>query len=176
MENNKELYDYKSLTVRKNAKLKGLDALSLFGYQIVETKEYVFTISILFKRESDIKNKEKLDLLFDKCIKEINEIDLYERKKKNKALKFAIIFGIFGMLTFGGGFSLIMEGNDTLLSRILGISIGVLGIILMAINEPIYKSIYQKTLIKSSKKIEKLNFELNDDLKEGNILIKEALE
>ncbi|MCR5349728.1 MAG: hypothetical protein K6E20_01915 [Acholeplasmatales bacterium] len=176
MEKEYQTFEYKTLTVRKGCKYRLLDAVGAFGYQVIETKELPTTVTINIKREEITNNKEELDKGFDLVVKKITEIEALERKKKNKALAFGIILGIVGLLTFGGGLSWVTKGSDTLFNRIGGISVGVIGILIMLINEPIYRVVYQKTLSSCVSKIDELNVDINKALKSGNELIKKSLE
>ncbi len=65
-----------------------------------------------------------------------------DRKAKRPAEIFAYTFGIIATLIFGTGMCLAMKviGN----AFILGIVIGIIGLILVAINYPIYKQILAK--------------------------------
>lgn len=65
-----------------------------------------------------------------------------DRKAKRPAEIFAYTFGIIATLIFGTGMCLAMKviGN----AFILGIVIGIVGLILVAINYPIYKQILAK--------------------------------
>lgn len=75
---------------------------------------------------------------------------LDEAKKLDKKVKlpvniFAYIYGIIGALILGIGMCLSMEviGSGTTM-MVLGIIIGILGIIMVSTNYPIYKSFLQK--------------------------------
>ena len=175
MENEYQKYEYKTINVKKSVKYRMLDATKAFGYEIIETKDFLGTTVLSCKRE-EISHKDELAKSFDEVIKMINEIELLERTKKNRILIFTWIFGVIGLLTFGGGMSLVLKGNDTLPFRIGGISLGLLGIILMAINEPIYRSIYQKTVALGLRRIDELNNKINKALKDSNEMIIKSLE
>lgn len=88
------------------------------------------------------KSKEKTKL------EQLKELD---RKVKTPAHLFAYIFGIIGTLILGTGLSFAMDviGN----SLVLGIIVGVIGIILMIINYPIYKKLLNSRKQKYSSEI-----------------------
>ena len=97
---------------------------------------------------------------------ELDELKELDRKVKRPAAVFAYIFGCVGAIVLGAGMSLIMTdiGNffgitDT---YIPGIIIGTAGIIIAAVNYPIYKGIlnsrknkYKAQIIELSDKIMK---------------------
>ena len=75
--------------------------------------------------------------------KNINKLKKLDRKAKLPSIIFGYTFGIIGALTLGFGMSIIMGSifSDYL---ILGYSLGILGLLLVAINYPIYKAIYNR--------------------------------
>ncbi len=66
-----------------------------------------------------------------------------DAKAKRPANIFAYIFGIVSALIFGTGMCLAMGqiGDGTTLSFVLGIVIGIIGMIGVAVNYPIYRRI-----------------------------------
>ena len=86
---------------------------------------------------------------------ELKELD---RRVKRPAEIFAYAFGSLSSLVLGTGMSLAMKviGN----SMALGIGVGLLGILLVSVNYPIYKRILQSRKNKYAKQI----FELSDGL------------
>lgn len=66
-----------------------------------------------------------------------------DRKAKSKAEIFAFTFGVVMALVFGAGMCLAMNviGGGTMLSIVMGIIIGVVGIIGMSVNYYIYKKL-----------------------------------
>lgn len=69
-----------------------------------------------------------------------------DRKAKSAANIFAYTFGIITCLVFGTGMCLGMQviGPNTSTSFILGIVIGIIGMIGMSVNYPIYKKLFEK--------------------------------
>ena len=88
-----------------------------------------------------------------------------DRKAKLPANIFAYSFGIFSSLILGFGMCLSMNvignGNFT----ILGIIIGIVGMILIALNYPIYKKILEESKNKYSYDIIKLAKEIAQEEK-----------
>ena len=176
MKDELRIYDYKTINVKKICKYRSLDAVSAFGYEVIETKEMPNSLIISLKRDANIKNKEELDKMLDNTLKKIEVLNKYEGSKKNKATIFGLSFGILGLLTFGGGMSLALTETSFALKYVLGSILGVIGIVIMIINDPLYKNIYQKNINKVLPKIEELNNEINKLLIEGNELLKGSLE
>lgn len=70
----------------------------------------------------------------------------------------SIIVGIIGTLIMGGGMSLVMVGPDDFL--VLGVIIGVIGMVILAMAYPIYKVIMKKQREKIAPQILALSEEL----------------
>lgn len=68
-----------------------------------------------------------------------------DRKAKLPAHVFGYTFGIIGALVLGGGMCLSMKviGDGSTLFMVLGIIIGLVGILMVSINYPIYKKILE---------------------------------
>lgn len=64
-----------------------------------------------------------------------------DQKVKNPVNIFAYTFGIVGSLVLGTGMSFAMGviGNNNTTSMVMGIIIGLVGIVMVSINYPIYK-------------------------------------
>ena len=73
----------------------------------------------------------------------VEQLKRLDQKVKSPATIFAYTFGIIGSLILGIGMCLAMKiiGNDSNLFFVLGIIIGIIGIILVCINYPIYNKI-----------------------------------
>lgn len=87
-----------------------------------------------------------------------------DRKAKTKAYVFAYTFGIIMTLIFGMGMCLSMKviGNDTTLSFIIGIVTGIIGIIGISVNYPVYKKLLEKGKQKYAFEIIQLAKEISD--------------
>ena len=85
----------------------------------------------------------------------LDELKGLDRKVKRPATVFGYIFGTVGALVLGAGMSLAMEviGN----SMLLGIGVGLIGILMVAVNYPLYQSILGKRRKKYAKEIIKLS-------------------
>ncbi|MBE7033144.1 MAG: dihydropteridine reductase [Ruminococcaceae bacterium] len=80
--------------------------------------------------------------------KEHTELDLLkelDRKVKKPAKMFAYIFGTIASLIMGSGMSLVMTDIGAILgiknTLITGITVGIIGMLLVIVNYPIYKNI-----------------------------------
>ena len=82
---------------------------------------------------------------------ELDELKALDAQVKRPAVVFAYIFGIVGALILGTGMCLAMEVIGS--SMVLGIIIGVVGILLVSINYPIYKAILDSRRAKYADRI-----------------------
>ena len=91
----------------------------------------------------------------EKKSSDVDNLCALDKKVKLPANIFAYIFGTIGALVLGIGMCLAMKviGNNML----VGIIIGVLGIVMLSINYPIYKSILTSRKAKYSKEILELS-------------------
>ncbi len=169
-------YDYKTISTKKDNKYRAIDIVTAFGYEIVETKELPTNVIISVKRDSSLKCKEELEKKFEETMSYVEGITSSEYKKKNKSLVISIEFGVAGLLTFGGGMSSYMTGDGSWKFTVLGIVLGILGILMMLVNEPLYRKIYEKSISKYTPIIDEYNQKINENLKEANELIKKILE
>lgn len=87
-----------------------------------------------------------------------------DRKAKRGANIFAYTFGIVSALVLGTGMCLSMDviGNGTQMSFICGIIIGVIGIVGVAVNYPIYKKIKKSGMEKYAGDIIRLANEISE--------------
>lgn len=87
-----------------------------------------------------------------------------DRKAKLPAQIFVYTFGVFSTLIMGTGMCLSMKviGSRTTASMILGIIIGVIGMILVAVNYPIYRKMLKKGRQKYAFEIIQLAKEISD--------------
>lgn len=107
-------------------------------------KQYVENIRLGYEEKKDTK---------------IDELRALDRQTKRPAQVFAYIFGTLGSLVLGSGMCLAMpeviEGYMP-----LGIAVGIVGIIMVSVNYPIYKAILASRKRKASSKIMKLSGEI----------------
>lgn len=88
-----------------------------------------------------------------------------DRKAKRPAEIFTYTFGIVSALLFGVGMCLTMKviGNGSTLHITLGIIIGIISMVLMGINYPIYKKILNNSKKKYSYEIVTLAKEISEE-------------
>lgn len=169
-------YDYKTIRTKKENKYRVLDIVGAFGYEVIETKELPTNVIISVKRDSSISIKKELDEKMDEALTLVEGISNAEGKKKNKSLIISLTIGIIGILTFGGGMSAYMTGDGSFKFVTLGIVLGIIGIIIMIINEPIYKKLLENSISKYTPIIDEYNQRINKVLEEANEMIKKSLE
>ncbi|MBR4270379.1 MAG: dihydropteridine reductase [Clostridia bacterium] len=98
----------------------------------------------------------------DSKVKALKKLD---GRAKIPANVFAYTFGIIAALIFGTGMCLSMKviGDGTIIMMVVGIVIGVLGIVLMSINYPIYKRILENGKKKYASDIIELAKRISDE-------------
>ncbi len=87
-----------------------------------------------------------------------------DRKAKRSSDIFGYTFGIVSALVLGTGMCFVLGeiGNADAVSMLLGIAIGILGIIGMVVNYPIFKKIREKSMNKYANDIIILAKEISD--------------
>lgn len=87
-----------------------------------------------------------------------------DKKAKLPSEIFTYTFGIASSLIMGTGMCLSMKviGSGTIGSMVIGIIIGIIGLVLMGINYPIYKKIREKGKQKYAFEIMQLAKEISD--------------
>ena len=95
-------------------------------------------------------------------VKALKKLDA---KAKNPANIFTFTFGIISALVLGTGMSLCMGvlGAGTILTMIIGIIVGCVGILGVSINYPLYKKILKKSKNKYATEIIKLAKEIANE-------------
>ena len=95
----------------------------------------------------------------EKEVTEFDQLKELDKKVKRPAVIFAYLLGIIASLVLGTGMSLAMQVIGTTLSFAmpLGIGVGLLGILLVSINYPIYKKILNRRKKKYSSQIIQLS-------------------
>lgn len=98
----------------------------------------------------------------EKEITKFDELKTLDKKVKCPAKIFAYVFGSVSSLVLGLGMSFAMKviGASLPYGMLLGIIIGVLGIVLVSINYPIYKAILKSRKNKYASKIMELSNEI----------------
>ena len=112
---------------------------------------------------TEIKTIEKIRASYEeRKTTKFDELKELDRNVKRPAEVFAYVFGSISSLVLGTGMSLAMKviGASLPFAMPLGIGVGLLGILLVSINYPMYKGILKRRKKKYSSRI----FELTDSL------------
>ena len=107
--------------------------------------------------EIQIANKIK-DGYIEKPITKLDELKALDKKVKKPAKVFAYIFGTIGSLVLGVGMCFAMKVLGDIMA--VGIVVGLLGILMVSINYPIYKHILKKRKSKYCSKVLQLSQEI----------------
>lgn len=98
---------------------------------------------------------------------ELDALKQLDKQAKAPANRFAFVFGILGALILGSGMSLIMTDISSVLGlsqpMVPGIVVGVIGMLMVSINYPIYK----KLLASRRKKYADRIIALSNSIMEG---------
>ena len=88
-----------------------------------------------------------------------------DKKAKQGANIFVYSFGILSTLIFGFGMCLSMKviENESTAAAVLGIIIGIIGIVLISVNYPIYKKLLEKGKKKYAFEIVQLAKEISEE-------------
>ena len=105
----------------------------------------------------DIANKIK-NSYCEKQVTKLDELKSLDKKVKRPAKVFAYILGVTGALVLGTGMCLAMNIIGNIMA--VGIVVGLLGILMTAVNYPIYKQILKKRKRKYGAKIISLSEEI----------------
>ncbi len=110
--------------------------------------------------ENQIKKIEQIRASYtEKEITKFDELKELDRKVKRPAEIFAYAFGIIAALILGTGMSLAMKviGATLSFAMPLGIGVGLLGILLVVVNYPLYKKILKSRKEKYASQIIELS-------------------
>lgn len=100
-----------------------------------------------------------------KTTSKVTALKKLDEKVKKGPFVFSLSFGIVGSLILGTGMSLAMKviGSGTTTSMILGIIIGLLGILIVSVNYPIYKKLLKRNKDKYASDIMSLAQEIIEE-------------
>ncbi|MBR4027263.1 MAG: hypothetical protein IKJ01_06875 [Lachnospiraceae bacterium] len=126
--------------------------------------ETSFKYTYSAKEQSEIKKiRQKYQLQEEDGISRLRRLDA---KVTQKAIGVSLIFGIVGVLVMGTGMSLVMTDWGIILGMtenvrmVVGIIVGLLGILLVAMAYPIYSKVLKKERKKIAPEILRLTDEL----------------
>lgn len=93
----------------------------------------------------------------EKKMSKLDELKALDKKVKMPAIIFAYVFGILGTLILGTGMCLAMcvfgDAISTVVSMSVGIAVGVVGIVMVLITYPIFKTLLARRKAKYSQQI-----------------------
>lgn len=140
-------YEYKTKTVKAKDQPKAIDLYEAFGWEVTSvTPTAVDGVTLSLKRDRKQKHKQELNKIERQAEDTLETICGLHRAKTLGASIFAYIFGCIAALVLGGGMCMTMLIENNIPAFAGGILLGVAGIVLCAVNYPIYKKIAtQKT-------------------------------
>lgn len=166
-------YEYKTATVKAKDQAKAADMYEAFGWEITATRAVVPDGVVLsLKRDRKQKHKSELAKLERQAETVCDTIDGLERNKTLGANIFSYIFGVVAALVLGGGMCLVMLTENNLSAMIGGILLGVVGIVLCAVNYPINRKIVAKKTRQILPIIDDNEEKLANLLEQGNELLR----
>jgi len=171
-QNNYRDYEYMALTTDKRNANEIANRYASLGWELDSRSGYLLSAALTFKRERNVRNKDKLNRL-QLRIEDCSEgIDRLERSKARNASMMLIISGIIFALIFGGGMSLVMLNPPAAsFMFISGIVLGVTGLGLGASIYPLYRKFVKKNTAKINPLIEKKKDDLADLCQEAHSLL-----
>ena len=100
-----------------------------------------------------------------KDTRKVVQLKKLDAKAKRPALVFAYTFGIIAVLIFGAGMCLSMKviGDGSTLMTAIGIIVGVIGLVLVSVNYPIYKKMLESGKKKYAQDIIRLAKEISEN-------------
>lgn len=123
-------YDYKTVRVKRETEVLLSDAYSALGWEVVNTTIDGGTlthVNVSFKRDRKVPQKTELLRLQSKVDSSIASIERLQTAKKNAGIPEAITVGTLGVITLGGGLSMVMVLGG-MMYTLIGSAIGVAGI------------------------------------------------
>ena len=123
-----------------------------------------FNYTYSAKEQEEIKNIRKKYLAPKENEDKMERLRRLDKSVSDKATTKSLVIGIIGALIMGIGMSLVMTdigaSLGTMLAMIIGISVGIIGIVLVCLAYPIYN----RTLKKEREKIAPEILRLTDEL------------
>lgn len=156
-------YDYKTVEATQKNALEIIDCYEAMGWELAGKHDYVFVVSLNFRRNRKIKNKDQLNRLQVKLDDHINGIGVYEKRKTQNAQIISLIVGIIGVLVFGGGMCLcLLTPLPEIVSYIAGSVLGVIGAAVCGLAYLIYKKLLAKDTVAMNALIDKKRDEISN--------------
>lgn len=166
-------FEYKTKTVKSEEQSRVADLYEAFGWEVSKvTPEIAGNVTVVFRRDRRQKHKQELVKLERQAESVFVTIGKLNKAKTAGANIFGFVFGIVSALILGGGMSLTMLNSAGAPAFAGGVVLGALGIILCAINYPIYKKIAEKNTARVLPAIDDSEEKLANLMEAGNDLLK----
>lgn len=164
-------YEYKTVVADAKEQSRVTDVYEAFGWEVTSQSTALKKTTLSLKRNRNIAHKTELNRLERQASNMLVNLKNLERSKTTTAKVFSWIFGIVATLVFGGAMCIVMLNEHSLPALICGILTGIAGIVLCAVNYPIYTKITERTVKNVLPAIDDCEEKLANILEEGNYLL-----
>lgn len=169
-------YEYRTKSVKVKDLTRTADLYEAFGWEIVSTERTaVERVTLSLRRDRKLPHRQELNRLERQAEELSGTLDGLERAKRLRADIFAYIFGIVAALVLGGGMCMVMLIEDSVPALIGGIAVGVVGLVLCAVNYPVYRAMVAKKTEQVLPALDENEEKLADLLERGNDLLRADL-
>lgn len=168
-------YEYKTIVTDSKEQSRVSDMYEAFGWEITSESTSLKKTTLSMKRNRNIAHKAELNRLERQADKILGNINALERSKTTSAKVFSWIFGIVATLIFGGAMCIVMLNENSLPALICGIFTGIVGIVLGAVNYPIYTKFTERTVKNVLPAIDDCEEKLANVMEEGNYLLQNEI-
>lgn len=169
-------YEYISINVESDLEPMYIDCYENFGWILIKEtikQDYYINanpiqdiVNLKFKRNRNIKNKEKLKALQQNCEKAFLKVDELERTPQSIATMYSLMVGFIaaGLITIA-----VFMAIKNILS--IAILCGIIGLIGCIFPYPIYKKVMDKKEAESKNKIDEQYDIINNAYKEASKIL-----
>lgn len=154
-------FDYVTIETEEKLAIEVVDCYESLGWKFVKREGTLgLKIALTFKRDRKIKNKEQLNKIQPKIDEALKSINKFEGNKTKSAFCAAIITGVAGTLTLGGGMCLCLL-NTAIGAIIGGAVLGALGLGICGLGYLLYRKINIKKSAEMNVLIDKKRDEIS---------------
>ncbi len=165
-------YEYQTKTVKAKEQTRVMDMSEAFGWEVTgATPTFAEGVTLSLKRDRKIRHKQELLKLERQAEETYSAISKLQSQKTFAANVFAYCFGIVAALILGGGMSMCMLIENNVAAFAGGIILGIAGIVLCAVNYPVFKKIESKKTAQVLPLIDDNEEKLANILAKGNDLL-----
>lgn len=165
-------YEYTSKTVKAEEQARIADLYEAFGWEIVSVSPTALNgVTLSLRRDRKLKHRQELLRLERQAENTLKTIEGLNRSKTLASGIFAYVFGIIAALVLGGGMCLVMLHQGQIAAMAGGIVLGLAGIVLCAVNYPIYKKLTEKRSARVLPAVDENEEKLAGLLEQGNDLL-----